>query len=139
MPNGIAISQSGVPIDGAPDYTKVIDSRDKFLEVYKQDTVIINLPAIASGGSSANGFEQQILVVNHGLGFYPLFEQSATITYGTALGSQSDGVVLPFKIYSDKENLYLFPVYQASTGQAAVTVTIKYRIYNLDKIGRAHV
>lgn len=133
MSNGISISQSGVPVDRAADYQKTIDSRWKFLEVEKEGYVDIEIPAIAAGGSTTLQFSQRVLVKAHDLGYFPLFQASATVIKGTPLNAQSPGdPVIPAKIYADEKNVYLFPSYQASDGQAAVTVRVRYRVFAVD-------
>lgn len=129
--NGIAVAYNGTPINLASDYSKSIDSRWKFLEVAFENTVDIEIPAIASSGSNVNNRSQRFQIVNHGLGFYPLFEVSVVLFKGTLAGgsfpSQSINTVL-----SDKENLYLFPYFDNIDGQNAVTARVIYRVYNLD-------
>lgn len=133
MTNGISIAYRATDIRFASDYAKSIDSRWKFMEVAFEDhNKIINLPYIAPGVFGTVGLEQSFVIVEHNLGFYPFFEAQATVIEGKPVDAQSGGAFYPFRIYSDKNKLYIFPSYQGDFGQAAVKVQIKYRVYNID-------
>ena len=130
--NGISIAYRGTDIRFASDYAKSIDSRWKFMEVAFEDVKTINLPYIAPGVFGVVGFEQSFVVVEHNLGFFPFFECNVAITQGTPAFSQSGSQGMPFRVYSDKNKLYVFPSYQGDYGQAAVQLTVTYRVYNIN-------
>ena len=142
MTNGISVAYRGTDISNSSDYSRSIDSRWKFLEVAYEDEYILNLPAIAPGVDSSKGYEQKYDIFAHNLNLYPLIEASVEIISGTPASSQSgDGkssfwgrtlYTYPFVLLSDQNTLSFFPQYFYSTGQNAVTIKIKYRIYNLD-------
>ena len=133
MTNGISIAYRGTDIRFASDYAKSIDSRWKFMEVaYEDHEKYINLPYIAPGVFGVVGFEQSFVVVEHNLGFYPFFECQVSIAEGVPAFSQSGSQGMPFRVYSDKNKLYVFPSYRGDYGQAAVKLRIRYRVYNLD-------
>lgn len=142
MPNGLSVAYRGTDISNASDYSRSIDSRWKFLEVAFEDQITINLPAIAASGDTSKGYEQKYDIVTHNLNYYPMFECSVEILAGSPLIGQSGNgqqnfwgytsYGYPFNIYSDQNVLSLFPTYQASTGQAAVTLLVKYRVYTLN-------
>lgn len=68
---GISVSQSGVPVDIAPDYKKVLDSRWRFLEVAFEVDISFSLPSMPLGSSYEN---RRINLFRHGLNFVPGIE-----------------------------------------------------------------
>jgi len=136
MPNGIAIAQSGVPIETAADYKKVYDSRDKFLEIAFQGTIDISLPYIAPTSSTTAIYNSPITVILHGLNFFPLFEANIKLISGTPglnqTGEPASSEYDPSIVNSSKNELIFFTRYLPTEGQVAVTFRVKYRVYNLD-------
>lgn len=139
MDNGISIAYRGTDIRFASDYSKSIDSRWKFMEVaFENYNKTLTLPAIAPGVFGTVGFEQSYVIVEHNLGFYPFFECQVSIIEGRPNDSQSGQtsasgfVIYPFRIYSDKNKLYVFPSYQGDYGQSPVKLLIQYRVYNIN-------
>ena len=133
MTNGISIAYRGTDIRFASDYSKSVDSRWKFMEVaYENHEKTIDLPYIAPGVFGTVGFEQSYVIVEHNLGFFPFFECQVSVIQGTPAFAQSGSAFTNFRIYSDKNKLYVFPSYQGDYGQAAVKLLVKYRVYNID-------
>lgn len=68
MAQGIIISQSGIPIDDANDYQKVLDSRWKFLDIHVEKEIDMTTQVFTIQGYYA------IKLLDHNLGYHPGFE-----------------------------------------------------------------
>lgn len=64
MTNGLTISQQGIDVDDALDSQKVLDTRWRYFEIYKE--LEISLGTVTSGTT--------YVVFEHGLGFVPFFD-----------------------------------------------------------------
>lgn len=128
---GISITQSGVPIKLAPDYRKTIDSRWKFLEVEKESETNLELPYIAPDGSGAHAgflrFGTPVMIMQHKLGFFPLFEVSAKPSIADPTDNMDH-----YEIYADEVGIWFIPRYLSGDGQIVRSYNIKYRVYNLN-------
>lgn len=123
---GIAISQSSSPVDLAPDYKKVLDSRWRFMEVEYELDFPVSFPAVA-GVSGAGGIGvDRIDVIRHGLPFAPAIE-SSTDNYMDTTASKSSGLFT----FADDEYVYVERQYLNQLGADAVTDEVSIRVYNL--------
>lgn len=64
MANGLTISQQGINVDDALDSQKVLDTRWRYFEIYKE--LEVSLDTVTSG--------KRYVVFEHGLGFVPFFD-----------------------------------------------------------------
>ncbi len=64
MADGLTISQQGIDVDDALDSQKVLDTRWRYFEIYKE--LEISLDTVTSG--------KRYVVFEHGLGFVPFFD-----------------------------------------------------------------
>jgi len=123
---GVSISRSGVPVDKSPDYSKVLDSRWRTLQIPYESSKTFTFPASAGDGS----WDPPIAVFNHNLGFFPLTE------VGTSIPHSSPANIFPAATYVDilidKSNIYMVMNRDRFSPQPAQTVVIKYRVYNID-------
>lgn len=122
---GISISQSGSPVDLAPDYKKVLDSRWRFMEVEYELDYPLRLPAISPSGSSFARIEVRVNILRHSLGFEPAIE------VGASGGSNSNIGEYSLSYWADDEWVYALATYTNTEGAKAINTTIPIRVYNL--------
>lgn len=120
---GIIFTQSGVPVQGSADYQRVFDSRWRFMEIELERDFQINLPALPSVGSAVR-YDDDTIVIKHGLGFVPMFESSfPDQRYNYAL-------LAPAAIFCDDQNLFIRR-FITTQGAEAQSFNFSVRIYNL--------
>jgi len=128
MANGITISQQGINVDDALDSQKVLDTRWRYFEIYKE--IEISVPNIVNFTSPT------IALYTHNLGFVPFFEIYNITTGGYIApfsGSGGPGVKdwsITGGIVSDKNSIFRFGLYQTTDGYSDCRLLI--RIYNVD-------
>ena len=122
---GISISQSGSPVDMAPDYKKVLDSRWRFLEVAYEVDFPLRLPARAPDAGTTQRQTTRVNVLRHNLKFTPGFE-SGTLNYIIF-----DPGAYELYTFSDDEFIYIEASYYPPDGARALSTTIPIRVYNL--------
>ena len=122
---GISISQSGSPVDMAPDYKKVLDSRWRFMEVEYELDFPLNLPAIPPITAPFARIDIRVNIVRHSLGFAPAIEVGSVDGYNFNAGEYS------LAYWSDDEWVYAVATYTNTEGAKAINKTIPVRVYNL--------
>lgn len=123
---GISISQSGSPVDLAPDYKKVLDSRWRFMEVEHELDFPVSFPAVAADTNGIGIRSNRVNVMRHGLPFTPAIEAST-------LNEPSQNVTAKYDLYTfaDDEYIYIEGQYFATLGAAAISDVVSIRVYNL--------
>lgn len=100
---GIIATESGVPVDGAPDYRMVSNSNWPTLQVEFEYILGTPLSIATVGGSTAS-----IKIFSHNLGYVPAYTYIDSSGYnglgtGYSTGTGND----TFSLIADKENIYL--------------------------------
>ena len=121
---GIIFTQSGVPVKGSADYQRVYDSRWKFLEIEFDRKFVVDLPAVP-GIDTSKHHHERINIVQHGLGFVPMFE--------TDFVNQDffTGVNGPAEIFADEQYVF-FQRFITTSGADVQKITLNIRLYNLN-------
>jgi hypothetical protein len=126
MIRGIAISQEGVDVTRALDAQKVLDTRWKYLETYKE--VEVSVENLAAGANKT------VPLFEHGLGFVPFFD-CYDITAGAYIApiSYSGGPnikdwAITAGLVSDKQKVFFFGFNSTNYTGHKLLITI----YNLD-------
>lgn len=127
MSNGVAFSQSGVPLRLAAEYQKPIDSRVKYLEIELDDSFRVSVPAVPKVPKYTTRVYAMTKIADHSLGYFPLFEASITTLNGTVAASSQFS-----EVYADNTGVYLVTSFQDDFGQNQVDYLIKVRIYTVN-------
>lgn len=115
---GMIFTQSGVPVDNAADYQKVLDSRWRFMEVELDQRVVFSLPS-RSSVTFANRYYEKTTVLKHNLGFIPLFE------------TDLDDPAVTDGIWADKKRIYVRRLISTGGASAVNRVSCRIRVYNV--------
>lgn len=117
---GMIFTQDGVPVRGAADYQKVLDSRWRFIEIEVEKNISVNLPAVSTV-LFADRYYEKTTILNHNLGFVPMFETDIDPDDYTSFG---------LAIFADKKRVFIRRDIQTIAIPPEV-VTGKVRVYNL--------
>jgi len=125
MANGAEISQQGVPVDKATDDQKVLDTRWKTLDIFReytyQNTVTLQM-------SSTNINTNYLTIFAHNLGYIPAHDYVIN-SYSV---SDPSALVSSLPVYADTQNIYLLPHITSFVASPTLTVNITGRVYTLD-------
>lgn len=127
MSNGVAFSQSGIPLRLAAEYQKPIDSRVKYLEIELDDSFKFSVPAVAKLPSYTTRVFAMKRIADHSLGYFPLFEASATLINGTVPTTDQQ-----LQVCCDETGVYVVTSFQDDLGQNQTDYLIKVRIYTVN-------
>lgn len=128
MAKGASIVQQGVSVEDAIDAQKVLDTRWKYFEIYKE--VEVSFPTMVDLTS------YNFTLYEHRLGFVPFFEvfsitaNAHIAKFNTAGGPNVTNLSVIGGIVSDKDRIYFFGLYLNDDGFSKSRVLI--RIYNVD-------
>lgn len=122
---GIAISQSGTPVDTAPDYKKVLDSRWRFMEVEHEVDFPLSLPSQPPTPGVFGLTVVRVNVMRHGLDFTPAIESSTLNDVVFGFGKYA------LYTFADDEYVYIEARYPNSEGASELFETVSIRVYNL--------
>lgn len=116
--SGVVFTQDGVPVQGAADYQKVLDTRWRFMEVEMEQQVRFSLPAVTAV-TFANRYFEKTLLLRHGLGFIPLFE------------TDLDAEALGATVWADEDKVFIRRLVSTSNLSAVAQTLARIRVYNL--------
>lgn len=126
MSQGIVITQQGIPIDGANDYQKVLDSRWKFLDIYTEKYIDVTFDLTGQPTGA-----KKLLLLHHSLPYAAAFEfipSSQSIHHDPF----SEVSFIPNDTRSFEGGIYYAPYWFSGSDRNIFRIKGLLRVYALD-------